>query len=63
MAKHTPKKKGRDEYPFRDNRLLGETADILRENAQLVDMEELWLEGPAVVDEGEPEEKRLIFLN
>jgi hypothetical protein len=44
------------------SRLLGETADILREDMQLVDMEEFWFEGPSVVDEAEPEEKRMIFL-
>lgn len=43
-------------------RLLGETADMLREDMQLVDMEEFWFEGPAVVDEAEPKDKRMIFL-
>jgi hypothetical protein len=42
--------------------LLGESADIIREDMQLVDMEELWFEGPLVVDENEPRENRLIFL-
>lgn len=43
-------------------KLVGEAADIIHEDMQLVDMEELWLEGPAIVDENQEPEKRLIFL-
>lgn len=61
MSENHGKPKRLDSSPGH-SRLLGETAEILRENIQLVDMEELWLEGPSVVDEEEPKDKRLIFL-
>lgn len=42
--------------------LLGENAEIIEENMELVDMEEMWFEGPTVVDNAEPESRKFKFL-
>jgi hypothetical protein len=43
-------------------RNMGEAVEILREQQNESDMEELWMEGPAIVNEDEPRVKSLRIL-